>query len=98
MSWDFAILLLLMAILLIVHEYGHYIAYRVLGYKAVVRRSLLVPGIDPLNTIEVNRAEGLLIALGGFYFFNNNCCYSFTLIPLSFVGCINDRKCSWVNF
>lgn len=68
LSWDFAGLLILMATLLIVHEYGHYIAYRILGYKAVVRRSFLVPGIDPLNTIEVNRAEGLLIALGGFIF------------------------------
>jgi hypothetical protein len=66
LSWDFAFLLLLMAILLIIHEYGHYIAYRVLGYKAVVRRSFLVPGIDPQNTIEVSRGGGLLIALGGF--------------------------------
>ncbi len=66
LSWSFAILLLLMVILLIIHEYGHYLAYRVLGYKAILRRSILVPGVDPLNTIQVKKVEGLLIALGGF--------------------------------
>ena len=66
LSWNFAILLLLMVILLIIHEYGHYLAYRVLGYKAILRRSILVPGVDPLNTIQVKKVEGLLIALGGF--------------------------------
>lgn len=65
-TWDFANLLVLMIILLVVHEFGHYLAYRVLGYKAVLRKSVLVPGIDPLSTIVVTRAEGLLIALGGF--------------------------------
>lgn len=65
-SWDFAGMLFFLTILLIVHEYGHYLAYRVLGHKAVVRRSFLAPGIDPLNTIEVKKVEGLLIALGGF--------------------------------
>lgn len=65
-SWNFAGLLLCVIILFIVHEYGHYLSYRVLGYKAVVRKSILAPGIDPLYTIVVSKAEGLLIALGGF--------------------------------
>jgi membrane-associated protease RseP (regulator of RpoE activity) len=66
LSLDFVGLLLFVVILFIVHEYGHYLAYRVLGYKAVVRKSFLAPGIDPQYTIKVTRAEGLLIALGGF--------------------------------
>jgi hypothetical protein len=66
LTWDFAGLVFILVVLLIIHEYGHYLAYRVLGYRAVVRRSFLAPGIDPQNTIEVKRREGLLIALGGF--------------------------------
>jgi hypothetical protein len=68
LTWDFAGMVLSLVILLILHEYGHYLAYRILGYKAVVRKSFLVPGIDPQSTIEVKRIEGLLIALGGFIF------------------------------
>lgn len=66
LSLDFAVLLLFVVILFVVHEYGHYLTYRVLGYKAVVRKSFLAPGIDPQYTITVKKAEGILIALGGF--------------------------------
>lgn len=68
LTWDFAGLVFILVVLLVLHEFGHYLAYRVLGYKAVVRKSFLVPGIDPQSTIEVRRGEGLLIALGGFIF------------------------------
>lgn len=68
LTWDFAILLIVFFILLILHEAGHYLAYRILGFDAVIRKSVLIPGIDPKTTIEVNRAQGLTIALGGFVF------------------------------
>ena len=55
-----------MLILLIISELGHYLAYRVLGYKAVLRRFVLIPGIDPACPMQVKRLEGLSIALGGF--------------------------------
>ena len=66
LSLKFLGLLSFLAILFVTHEYGHYLAYRVLGYKAVIRKSFLAPGIDPKQTIEVSRLEGLIIALGGF--------------------------------
>lgn len=65
---NFAILLLLALILLIVHEFGHYLAYRLLGFEAVVRTSLIAPGIDPKETILVTRIQGIFIALNGFIF------------------------------
>jgi hypothetical protein len=66
LSQDFLVLLLLAAVLLIVHEFGHWVAYRLCGYQAVIRKSVLVPGIDPKVTIVVNRFQGLFIALNGF--------------------------------
>lgn len=68
LSLDFGVLLLIFLFLLILHEAGHYLAYRMLGYEAVIRNSILVPGIDPKNTITVNKLQGLIIALGGFIF------------------------------
>lgn len=67
-TWDFGMLLIILIILLIVHEFGHYLAYRILGYEAVVRKSILAPGIDPKYTIKVGRFQGLFIAFGGFLF------------------------------
>ena len=67
-TWDFLILLLLASLLLIIHELGHYLAFRILGYKAVLRKSIMVPGIDPVDTIDVTRWKGFVIALGGFVF------------------------------
>lgn len=66
LSKDFLFLLFLALILMIVHEFGHWISYRILGYQAVVRKSLLVPGIDPKETIQVTKYQGLFIALNGF--------------------------------
>lgn len=66
LTWDFGILIIIFAILMIVHEFGHYLAYRLLGYETVIRKSILIPGIDPKHTIEVNRFQGICIALGGF--------------------------------
>ncbi len=68
MSWNFAGLVMIAMVLLVVHELGHYIAYRLLGYKAVIRRSVLVPGIDPAETIVVTLWQGVFIALAGFVF------------------------------
>ena len=68
LTWDFAGLLVVFFVLLIAHEFGHYLAYRMLGYDAVVRKSIFIPGIDPKNTIQVTKTEGLIIALGGFAF------------------------------
>ena len=68
MSWNFVGLVLVAMVLLVVHELGHYIAYRLLGHQAVVRKSILAPGIDPVRTIEVPRWQGIFIALAGFAF------------------------------
>lgn len=66
LTLDFGILLIVLTALMMIHELGHYIAYRILGFEAVIRRSFLVPGIDPNETIEVSKLQGLIIALGGF--------------------------------
>lgn len=65
---DFILLLFLMLLLFIVHEFGHWIAYRILGYQATVRKSILIPGVDPKETIKVKRWQGIFIALNGFFF------------------------------
>lgn len=65
-SLDFAFVLVWCFALFIVHEYGHYLAFYILGIPAKMRRSILVPGIDPKETVSVKRWKGLLIALGGF--------------------------------
>lgn len=64
----FAVLLLLAILLLLIHEFGHYLAYRLLGFQARVRKSIAAPGIDPKETIVVTRMQGLFIALNGFIF------------------------------
>jgi len=65
LSLNFIILLILAILLLIIHELGHWIAYRLCGHPAVIRKSVLIPGIDPKETIEVKRWQGLFIALNG---------------------------------
>lgn len=65
-TWDFSLLLVLILALFFVHELGHYLAYRLLGYRAVIRKAFFVPGIDPKETIEVTRYEGVVIAMSGF--------------------------------
>lgn len=70
LSWDFAFVIILALALFIVHEYGHYLAYRVLGIPAKLRRSVIAPGVDPKETICVKRWKGLFIALGGFFLSN----------------------------
>ena len=77
---EFAILLMLELLLLIIHEFGHYLAYRLLGFKASVRKSIIIPGIDPKETITVTRMQGLFIALNGFILST----LSVVLIPLLF--------------
>lgn len=63
---DFFLLLALVAVLFVVHEAGHYIAYRALGIRARLRRNILIPGIDPVATVSVPRWKGVVIALSGF--------------------------------
>lgn len=65
---DFLYVAFLVLILLIAHEYGHYLAYKVLGIPAQLRQSFFAPGIDPKNGITVNRWKGMLIAFSGFIF------------------------------
>lgn len=66
LTLKFAILLILASLLLIIHEIGHYVAYRLLGIQASIRKSIITPGIDPKETIIVTRKQGLFIALNGF--------------------------------
>lgn len=81
LSFDFIVLLLLAFILLGVHEFGHWLAYRVCGYDAVLRKSVFVPGIDPKKDIKVSKIQGLFIALNGFLF------SAFVeIVPLMFLG------------
>lgn len=81
LSFDFVVLLLLAFILLGVHEFGHWLAYRVCGYDAVLRKSVFVPGIDPKKDIKVSKIQGLFIALNGFLF------SAFVeIVPLMFLG------------
>lgn len=61
LSVNFIVLLFLAVLLFIIHELEHWIAYRLCGYPAVIRKSVLVPGIDPEKTIEVKRWQGLFI-------------------------------------
>jgi len=68
LSWNFIVLIFLVLILLVIHEFGHWIAYRLCGYEAKVRKSILIPGIDPKEDIEVSKIQGLFIALNGFFF------------------------------
>lgn len=68
LSWNFAGLLLLVVILFMSHEFGHYLAYHMLGYKATIRKSIFAPGIDPKETITVPGWQGVFIASFGFVF------------------------------
>ena len=66
LTWDFVFVLSLMAILFLVHEFGHYLAYKILRIPAKLRRSIYAPGIDPKETISVKRWQSIMIAFGGF--------------------------------
>jgi len=52
----FGLLVLMVLILLIIHEFGHYLAYKIYGIPAHFRKSLLAPGISPNETIEHYKA------------------------------------------
>lgn len=60
------LLIIMVMILLVIHEYGHYAAYRIFGIPAHVRKSLLAPGISPNKAVSVTKFQGLVIALAGF--------------------------------
>ncbi|MHC1683042.1 MAG: metalloprotease family protein [Clostridiaceae bacterium] len=64
----FGFLLFMALILMIIHEFGHYLAYKIYGIPAHFRKSLLVPGISPNETIIVTKMQGMIIALSGFVF------------------------------
>ncbi len=65
---DFALVLLLALVLIIMHELGHYMAYRLFGIEARLRPNLLAPGIDPKKPVTVSRWKGIFIAINGFIF------------------------------
>lgn len=85
LSWDFMVVLILAILTFVVHEYGHYLAYRILGIPAKLRRSFLVPGIDPRETVTIKRWKGLLIALGGFIL--SICAVIFPLFIFNYKHC-----------
>lgn len=60
------ILSILVAALFIVHEWGHYLAYRVFYIPAYFKKSLFVPQVLPKETVTVSKLQGLIIALAGF--------------------------------
>lgn len=63
---DFVGLLGLMGIIFIVHEWGHYLAYRLFGIPVYFKLSVFVPQVLPRQTIRLRRSKGLVIALAGF--------------------------------
>ena len=64
----FGLLVLMVLILIIIHEFGHYLAYKIYGIPAHFRKSLLAPGISPNETIVVTKIQGIVIGLSGFVF------------------------------
>jgi len=64
----FGFLLFMVLILIIIHEFGHFIAYKIYGIPAHFRKSLLAQGISPNETIVVTKMQGMVIALSGFVF------------------------------
>ena len=64
----FAFLLCMVLILIIIHEFGHFLAYKIYGIPAHFRKSIIAPGISPNETIVVSKIQGMVIALSGFIF------------------------------
>jgi membrane-associated protease RseP (regulator of RpoE activity) len=64
----FIFLIFMILILLVIHEYGHYLAYKIYGIPAHVRKSILAPGISPNESVYVTKTQGIVIALAGFVF------------------------------
>lgn len=58
---------LLVLALFIVHEWGHYLAYRLFGIPAYFKKSILIPQVLPKETVIVTKLQGLVIALAGFF-------------------------------
>ena len=65
LTMDFALVLFIVMILFVAHEYGHYLAYRILKIPAKLRRSIIAPGIDPKERVLVKWWQGLMIAFAG---------------------------------
>lgn len=64
----FIFLVFMVLILVIIHEFGHFLAYKIYKIPAHFRKSLLAPGISPNETIIVTKTQGMVIALSGFVF------------------------------
>lgn len=64
----FLFLVFMIIVLLIIHEFGHYLAYKFYGIPAHLRKSLLAPGISPNKPVSVSKIQGVVIALSGFIF------------------------------
>jgi len=65
LSVRFVIIVAIYAVVVVVHEAGHYLAYRLFGIPARIRKSFWAPGIDPVETVTVARWKGIVIAAGG---------------------------------
>lgn len=57
----------LVLVLFIVHEWGHYLAYRMFGIPAYFKKSFFIPQVLPNTTVTVTKLQGLVIALAGFF-------------------------------
>lgn len=61
-----AVLILLMVILFIIHEFGHYLAYQLLGIDTYFKMSVIAPQVLPKQNITITKVAGLFVALSGF--------------------------------
>ena len=95
----FGFLVFMILILLIIHEFGHYLAYKIYGIPVHFRKSLLAPGISPNETIVVTKMQGIVIGLSGYVFstiiFVLPNVFAYPLWKALFVGSI---ACSIVDF
>lgn len=72
------IAILIILTIFVLHEWGHYLAYKIFGIPAHFRRSILAPGIDPNETVVVSKLQGMVIALAGF--FVSTCLFTLPMI------------------
>jgi len=64
---NFIIMLIMIFILFVIHEWGHYLAFKMFGISSHFRKSIIAPGVDPNETVIVSRFQGIVIALSGFF-------------------------------
>ena len=62
----FLFMIVMIFILFVIHELGHYFAYTMFGIPSYFRKSVITPGFSPKETAVVSKFKGLVIALSGF--------------------------------